>query len=157
MKPQTKKLMSRVHRLLLRSHQPLTENVLASRFKVSLTPVREVIKHLEMEGILVSGRNRGITFRPWQLEELRHVYEIRALLESYATSQASRHLTEKDLKTLSRLSRLYHQARQHQRGHQAFVLDQRFHEKILAASKNTYLVSVMEKVRLIYSSMYLRN
>lgn len=157
MKRQTKRLLDRVHNLLLRSSRPLTEKSLASKFRVSRTPVREVIKHLEMEGIIVSGRNRGITFRPWQMEEIGHLYEIRALLEGYAASQAVKHMTERDFRTLYRLSRLYQKAREKGKNQQAFTLDQRFHEKILLKAENRYLFSLMQKIRLIYSSMYLRN
>jgi DNA-binding GntR family transcriptional regulator len=78
--------------------------VLAERFGVSATPVREALRRLEAEG-LVSLRNRQIVINKLSRDEMREIYTIRGVLEAFATRQAVPNLKQ-DEKALARLERL---------------------------------------------------
>ncbi len=62
----------------------LVERVLCERLKVSRTVVRECIRHLESERLVTVVPNAGPSVTMLNSEEVREIYEVRALLESAA-------------------------------------------------------------------------
>ena len=67
----------------------LTEQRLAATFDCSRTPVREAVRRLESEGLVVVEPNRGAQVRPLSEEEISDLYEVRARLEAYAAELAA--------------------------------------------------------------------
>src|SRR5690349_4953493 len=59
----------------------LKEDELAERLDVSRTPVREALRRLEAEGLVVHEPKRGAAVRSYTPEELDDMYRLRALLE----------------------------------------------------------------------------
>ena len=76
----------------------LTEASIMDRTGVSRTPVREGLRRLEAEGLVVSRRGRGtyITYR-LSPEEAQLIYECRLVLEPYLTRLAAERLTPEEL------------------------------------------------------------
>ena len=62
----------------------LVERDLCAQLGVSRTVVREVLRHLESEGLVVTNGTRGPTVAVTTPEEARQIYEIRGLLEGVA-------------------------------------------------------------------------
>jgi DNA-binding GntR family transcriptional regulator len=76
----------------------LIEQRLAADLNLSSrTPVREALRALEAEGLVVIELNRGAVVRPIALSDIDDLYELRARLESYAAYRASRLRTELEL------------------------------------------------------------
>jgi DNA-binding GntR family transcriptional regulator len=73
------------------------QDELASRFATSITPVREALRQLEAEGLLVSEPHRGVRVAFAKLEEVRDVYAARRLLEPYAAQRAAIRVSRRDL------------------------------------------------------------
>lgn len=67
----------------------LVEQRLAEDLAVSRTPVREAVRRLESEGLVVVERNRGARVRPLTEAEVADLYEVRARLEAYAAELAA--------------------------------------------------------------------
>ncbi|MEM7601411.1 MAG: GntR family transcriptional regulator [Verrucomicrobiota bacterium] len=67
----------------------LTEAEACNRFQVSRTPVREAIFELQGLGLLELKRNCGAVFLPFGPEELGHLYQVRAILETEAARLAA--------------------------------------------------------------------
>jgi DNA-binding GntR family transcriptional regulator len=57
---------------------------------VSRTPVREALRRLESEGLVVVARNRGAQVRPLSESDIADLYEVRSRLEAYAAELAAR-------------------------------------------------------------------
>jgi len=70
---------------------------LARRFDSSITPVREALRLLEAEGLVVSEPHRGVRVASVDLEKIKGKYVIRRLLEPYAMQRATRRLSRRDL------------------------------------------------------------
>ena len=81
--------------------QRLIEQKIAERYDLSRTPVREAIRRLEAEGLVVSERNRGAMVREVDLDEVLDLYELRLRLESYAAELAAQRITEDELDALA--------------------------------------------------------
>jgi DNA-binding GntR family transcriptional regulator len=71
-----------------RPGERLQEQRLAAELQLSRTPVREALRSLEAEGLVVIAVNRGAVVRPIDASELDDLYELRARLESYAAHRA---------------------------------------------------------------------
>jgi DNA-binding GntR family transcriptional regulator len=67
----------------------LVEQRLAEELDVSRTPIREAVRRLESEGLVVVARNRGAHVRPLTEADVADLYEARARLEAYAAELAA--------------------------------------------------------------------
>lgn len=64
--------------------EKLSENLLATEFNCSRMPVREALKHLEQDGLVVIQPKSGTYVRDYTQEEISNALEIRAYLEALA-------------------------------------------------------------------------
>ncbi|WP_454692110.1 GntR family transcriptional regulator [Achromobacter aloeverae] len=68
----------------LRPGQPLREQELERRFGTSRSPIREALRLLELSGLVTHAQRRGFRVALYSEREIRHLYQLRAELESYA-------------------------------------------------------------------------
>ena len=80
-----------------RPGQRLIEQRIAAELGLSRTPVREALRILQAEGLVVSERNRGAIVRPLSPTEVVDLYGLRIRLESYASELAADRITEAEL------------------------------------------------------------
>jgi len=78
----------------------LKEEDLARELGTSRTPVREALLVLQTEGMIEALPNRGSVVRSHTREDLLDMYELRALLEGYATRRAAQRISAEDLERL---------------------------------------------------------
>ncbi|WP_216320635.1 GntR family transcriptional regulator [Deinococcus aestuarii] len=76
---------------------------LAARFEVSTMPIREALSTLESEGLVTIQPHRGAQVTRFSADEIREIYEMRAVLEELATVKAVPHLTAGDFARLEAL------------------------------------------------------
>ncbi|PRZ41802.1 GntR family transcriptional regulator [Antricoccus suffuscus] len=77
--------------------QRLIEQRIAEEFELSRTPVRESLRRLEAEGLVVSIPNRGSVVRSVSIEEISDLYGLRARLEAYAAELAAERFEDEHL------------------------------------------------------------
>lgn len=75
----------------------LQQDEVAARFQVSITPVREALRQLEVDGLVVSEPHRGVIVRPFDMDDIKAAYVMRLLIEPYAVARASRRLSRLDV------------------------------------------------------------
>jgi len=96
---------ARVYRALkkaiLSGHYPpgcvLIQENLCREFRISRTPVRDAITHLQAEGLVVAIPNKGVLVRELSQKDVRDIYEVRLLLESAAASDAASKVNKKEI------------------------------------------------------------
>ncbi|VEF46537.1 transcriptional regulator [Bacillus freudenreichii] len=141
----------------------LTEEALAKQLKVSRTPIRQAIQQLESNGLVTPLKSRGVIVREFSIEDIRQIYNLRAILESYAASEAALHCTSENYQQLLETNNIYEDAiarhkkmdiqsikKIHQSNHD-------FHEAIFKATKNEHIRSLISKVvmvPLVFRSYY---
>jgi DNA-binding GntR family transcriptional regulator len=84
----------------------LSENSLAKKWKVSRTPIREVLRRLESEGLVTSSRFKGFFVNSISIEDIDHIYTIKISLEGLAGRLATPILS-KDTQKLKDLEKLW--------------------------------------------------
>ena len=77
--------------------EQLRQRDLAQRFGVSQTPVREAMRRLESEGLLVCDTHRGFTVMAPDVGRVEENFQIRAALESLGAALAARKIDPRGL------------------------------------------------------------
>jgi DNA-binding GntR family transcriptional regulator len=82
----------------------LVQADIASQLSVSTTPVREALRDLAAEGLVVFRAHIGAVVRELDYEELIELYDIRKALESLAMQRASARITPEKLAAATALA-----------------------------------------------------
>lgn len=83
----------------------LVQADIAAELKVSTTPVREALRDLASDGLIVFDPHRGAIIHELDAAELVEVYEIRKALEPLAIRKAAQRITEEQLNSATALQR----------------------------------------------------
>lgn len=84
----------------LAPEQPLPELELAQQLGTSRTPIREALLLLEREGLVDAQPNRGATVKRYDQNQLRELYDLRAVLEGHAAKVAAARITPREIRSL---------------------------------------------------------
>lgn len=118
----------------------LVEERLAEELGVSRTPVRESIRKLEQEGLIQKKR----VVQP-SVEDLRHIFEVRMLLEGFSARCAASYMDEA---TQGKVQECITIARE---GTVEVTMDanKQFHDLIVQASRNPEIVRIIDRMQSI--------
>ncbi len=133
----------------LTAGQQLRQRDLAQRFGVSQTPVREAMRRLESEGLVIGDTHRGFTVVTPDDGPVEENFQIRAALESLGASLAARKIDEAGLAELERLNE---RMRSLADGDPRYAeLNREFHFTLYQYSRSPLLMSLM---RLLWASLH---
>jgi DNA-binding GntR family transcriptional regulator len=80
-----------------RPGERIIEQRVAADLRLSRTPVREAVRMLAADGLVIASRHRGVIVRPLDRADVLDLYELRARLESYAAELASNRAQSADI------------------------------------------------------------
>lgn len=125
----------------IRAGTPLREVVVAERFGVSRTPVRQALARLEHDHLLTRS-TRGLVVHALSPDEVIQVYDLRIILESKAAGEAAQLRSSADIAALEGLlARDLALDDPPDRVRKATNLE--FHEAVWAASHNSVLEDLL--------------
>ncbi len=127
----------------------LRETELAERLGISRTPVREAIRQLEADGLIIHLPRQGASIRTLDHAEIVELYEMRTVLEGTAARLAARAASGIELAELAALNSELAAA---PAGPQARELNRQFHRTLFDAARNRFLlksISALQKTLLI--------
>lgn len=81
----------------------LVQTELATALGVSTTPVREALRDLAKEGLVLFDAHRGAVVRPLEITEVREIYQLRMALEPLMVARIVARLTDEQLDRAERL------------------------------------------------------
>lgn len=131
----------------LKPGERLMEMALAERLGVSRTPIREAMRKLELEGLVVMVPRRGAQVANITEKDLNDVLEVRIALENMAIEKACRRMTEEQMKKLWMAAREFEQNMEDGNLVKLAEADVKFHEIIYEASGNARLIQVLNNLR----------
>lgn len=131
----------------LKPGERLMEIKLANRMGVSRTPIREAIRMLELEGLVVMIPRKGAQVAKITEKDLKDVLEVRMGLEQLAVKFATQRITDQQVEELFLASRQFEAAVQADDLTDIAEADVRFHELVYQATGNKRLIQLLNNLR----------
>jgi DNA-binding GntR family transcriptional regulator len=129
---------------------PIDEESLTAELGVGRTPVREAIRRLALEGLVVVYPRRGTFAAAINITSLTDLTDVRTVLEAHAAERAARLRDDEDRAASERLIDELRAAESSQRS--LIELDARVHRFVYRCSRNPYLEQDLDR----YLNMSLR-
>jgi DNA-binding GntR family transcriptional regulator len=123
--------------------QRLLEAELAQQLNVSRTPIRDAIRRLISEGLVIIAPSRGVMVIELSKQQVREIYALREVLEGAAARLAAQFATPEELAVLRQA--LASSAHIDKPAHYA-EFNTVFHQAIHDAAHNRYLASALAQL-----------
>ena len=131
----------------LQPGERLMEIQLAQKLGVSRTPVREALRKLELEGLVLMMPRKGAVVADITIQDLEDVLEVRTALEELAVQKACDTITEEQLKELKRAANEFKRCAESENILACAEADVQFHEVIYGATNNKRLQQMLTNLR----------
>ncbi len=132
----------------IREESQLDDTELMIRLDTGRTPVREAIKRLAAEELVIWPPHRTQNVRSTAAADLRHLYEARHILEVPAARLAAQRAEPTDLDRLTGLCDLFDSAVESQAMYDAAERDYDFHLGIAQAAGNRFVTDAVSHLNL---------
>ncbi|TET75083.1 MAG: GntR family transcriptional regulator [Candidatus Aminicenantes bacterium] len=126
----------------------IVEKKIAQEFNVSITPAREAILQLSMEGFVEIKTHKNIIVSQISLKEMGEIYEVQAVLEGVAGRLAAPELSEEHL---SKMEKLIEDMIKHFKSNNVdkfYEANEKMHEIYLKRSGNELVNDLISKLNL---------
>lgn len=131
----------------LKPGERLMEIQLANKLGVSRTPIREAIRKLELEGLVLMIPRRGAEVAEITEKSLRDVLEVRGALEDLAVDLACDRITDEDVERMKEAAEEFEAALKTGDVTQYAEADVQFHDIIYFATDNQRLIQLLYNLR----------
>ncbi|MBK6600590.1 MAG: GntR family transcriptional regulator [Betaproteobacteria bacterium] len=127
---------------------------LAIRYGVSHMPVREALRELQGEGLVVIEPNRGARIRTIDASFVESLFEIRTALEVMMVRRAAARCTERDIAELQNIEALLEQ--HIAQGDHASLVTQnhRFHQAINRCANNLDALPIIDRHWILLAALW---
>jgi DNA-binding GntR family transcriptional regulator len=129
----------------LQPGERIVQEQLAQALGVSRQPVQQALLLLRNEGVLQDAPGRGLQVAPLDIDQVRHMYDMRAVIEGLAFRKAAE-VNANQAKNLGpKLIRAGRAAVKSKSVSELIAADMAFHEFIYALSENPLVAPVMDR------------
>ncbi|MDF2821503.1 MAG: GntR family transcriptional regulator [Clostridiales bacterium] len=125
----------------------LMEKQLADRMGVSRTPIREAIRKLELEGLVVMIARKGAEVARITEKDLKDVLEVRCALEELAVKIACDKMSDKNVARLRKTIEDFKEAVIKKNVGKIIDKDVEFHDIIFESTENDKLIQIVNNLR----------
>lgn len=132
----------------LPSGLPLDELLLQERFPFGRTPLREALKQLSFEGLLIWPPRQAPAIRDIGLHEMRYLYETRFMIEPQISALAAQRATDVDRVAMDAIREKLVEASQCGLVYESIELDYALHAYIARTSRNRFLAEANDNLNL---------
>ena len=130
-----------------KEHEELREVALGKELGVSRTPVREALRQLELEGLVLMIPRKGAEVARISEKSLRDVLEVRRSMEELAIELACQRMTEEQVDELERAKKAFADAVACNDMMLMAETDEAYHEIIYRGTCNNRLVQIINNLR----------
>ncbi|MCR4955807.1 MAG: GntR family transcriptional regulator [Lachnospiraceae bacterium] len=125
----------------------LQEVELSKTLGVSRSPIREALKQLSADGLVIEIPNKGTFVREFNEKEIVEVYEIRELLESYAITHLPATLSDEQKEQMEHYKDEFVKFYNEGDLEMYIQVDTNFHRYIIECTGNSILMELYRRVR----------
>ena len=125
----------------------LMEIQLAEKLGGSRTPIREAIRKLELEGLVLMIPRRGAEVAKISEKSLKDVLEVRRSLEELAIELACQRMTDTDMQELEKMQKKFCDAIADGSAMEIAESDEAYHDVIYNSTHNARLVQILNNLR----------
>ena len=126
----------------------LLESKFAKEFNCSHTPIREALRQLESEGLILFERNKGVTIRKISIQEIDEIYCILPLLEGCAARLSTAQANRNDVVYLRGLHHKLMRATKKNDLTQWILINMEFHNFFIEHARNETLSQTLNNLKL---------
>lgn len=130
----------------LKPGERLLEIHLADKLGVSRTPVREAIRQLEQEGLVIMMPRKGAQVAHITEKSMSDVLEVRSVLDELAAALACERITDSEIEALENACKDFEEAVASGDIRMITATDVKFHDIIFAASRNLRLTQIVNNL-----------
>lgn len=130
---------------LLPQHR-IVESKIAKELNVSRSPVKMALAEMTEKGILEKVKGKELRVKKISYKECLWIYEARMMLEPEAAYLAAKRIQEKELEVLKKLVFRFEKIDQTHDHLEYKNADKMFHETIVKASRNRYLMDMYKSI-----------
>ena len=131
----------------LKPGERLMEIQLANKLGVSRTPIREAIRKLELEGLVLMIPRKGAEVADITEKSLRDVLEVRKALEELAVQLTCDKITKEQIRELEQAAEQFKKTLKSNDITEIAEADVRFHDIIYLATDNHKLILLLNNLR----------
>jgi DNA-binding GntR family transcriptional regulator len=141
------RLRERIYSQDLLPGLPIDEQALAEEFGISRTPMREALKVLHAEGLVVLEPRRGCFVTELDRQDIDEMFPLMAMLEGRCAYEAVRKASADDIDRIEALHRKLEDSAAAGDVEQYFALNCQFHELVQKMAKNKWLERITSDLR----------
>ncbi len=129
--------------------QWLQEKELAEQYSVSRSPVREALRQLSADGLVVEVPNKGVFVREFTSKDIEEIFDLRVLMENYAIDKIDERLTDSICTQLKDCMRIVEEEYEKDELSSYIAADAKLHDLIIKLSGNNFLAIAYERVHIM--------
>ncbi len=137
-------LMEAIQHGVLKPGTRIREVEIADRFGISRTPVRDAIRRLESDGLVIHVPRQGAVIKQLDHREVIELYEIREVLEGTAARYAARHASDLEAAELEELNDLM--SSDPRDPVKVADANRLFHSALYRSANNRYLIQALKSL-----------
>jgi DNA-binding GntR family transcriptional regulator len=147
----TEILLSKIENMIINGSmmpgERLDEMMLAKKYGVSRTPVREAIRALTAIGLVQNTGRQGAEVAQISISMLIEMFELMAVLEGMCAQLAARRATEKELQEMYATHKLLEKTFKIGTHNEFYDVNLKFHDQLYNASHTQYLADETLRLR----------
>lgn len=151
----TEALRERILRGVYADDAPLRQDAIAAELGVSRIPVREALRQLEAEGLVVFNPHRGAVVSSLSVDEIIELFELRAQIESDLVRRAVPRTAAEQLRRAKEILKAYDAAFRAGEISAWGKLNWEFHSTLYAPANRPFTMAVVQRLHQ-QSDRYLR-
>ncbi len=130
----------------IKGGEKLNESQLSGALNISRPPIREAFRILATEGLITLVPRKGAFVSKLSIREVKEIYEMKSMMESFATRLAIPLINEEELSEIDSILNLMEKKIKENNFKEIQRLNIKFHRKIIEMSKNQKLIYFYESI-----------
>lgn len=140
----------------LKPGEDISDAEIAAELGISRTPVREAMRQLELEGLILHAPHRGWTVRMQQTRDIEEIFEVKESLETMLVRQATMNLTAEAKAVLVRAMADMEAATTRRDREAWLAADECLQDTLYAAASNVRAIQIVASLNAQWRWIWLR-